>query len=56
MVNGVLGRLPGMRTGEASTVRIDMSIGRGKTHNLLARYHAAKGGSPARATSEEPQP
>jgi hypothetical protein len=56
VVNGVLGRLSDMCTGEASTERIDVSIGRGKTHNPLARSHLAMGGFPASAASTDARP
>jgi hypothetical protein len=56
MLNAGFRRLSRKRAGKASTLRLDMRIGWDNTHNLLAPYHPAKGGLPASAASEDPQP
>jgi len=44
----VFGRLTGKRPANNSVIRLETSFGGGKTHNLIALYHIAKG----RATSQ----
>ena len=39
----VFGRLTGKRPANNSVVRLETSFGGGKTHNLIALYHIAKG-------------
>lgn len=55
VLNAVFGRLSGNRAGDASTLRLDMRIDGSNTHNLLAPYHAAMAGLPARTASEDPR-
>lgn len=43
LLNEALGRLGGARPDSASVIRLETSLGGGKTHNLIALYHAAKG-------------
>jgi hypothetical protein len=43
LLNEALGRLGGSRPDSASIVRLETNLGGGKTHNLIALYHAAKG-------------
>ncbi|MFI7552159.1 DUF499 domain-containing protein [Micromonospora sediminimaris] len=43
LLNEALGRLLGTRPDAASVLRLETSFGGGKTHNLIALYHAAKG-------------
>jgi len=43
LLNEALGRLGGVRPDSASVIRLETSLGGGKTHNLIALYHAAKG-------------
>ena len=56
MLHAVFGRRCAKRAGGASTLRLDMSIGGAETQNLLALYHVANGGLPARPASEDPKP
>src|SRR5215210_737879 len=44
MLEGVFGRLSGRRADEAPILRLETSLGGGKTHNLIALFHAARGG------------
>lgn len=46
LLNEALGRLFGTRPDAASILRLETAFGGGKTHNLIALYHAAKGGLP----------
>lgn len=43
LMNEALGRLSGGKPDGASVVRLETNLGGGKTHNLIALYHAAKG-------------
>ncbi|MGA2321553.1 MAG: DUF499 domain-containing protein [Solirubrobacteraceae bacterium] len=47
MLDAVFGRLSGKRADEAPILRLETSLGGGKTHNLIALYHAACGELPA---------
>jgi hypothetical protein len=50
LLNEALGRLGGAKPDGASVIRLETNLGGGKTHNLIALYHAAKGRiDPARA-------
>src|SRR5207244_1462627 len=42
-----LGRLSGKRKSANSVLRLETSFGGGKTHSLIALYHAARGAAPA---------
>jgi len=44
MLEAVFGRLSGKRADEAPILRLETSLGGGKTHNLIALFHAARGG------------
>jgi hypothetical protein len=46
MLEAVLGRLSGERADEAPILRLETSLGGGKTHNLIALFHAVRGGLP----------
>lgn len=51
LLDEVLGRLGGGRPDGAPIVRLETNLGGGKTHNLIALYHAARGFlDPMRAT------
>jgi Protein of unknown function (DUF499) len=43
LLNEALGRVGGGRPDGASVIRLETNLGGGKTHNLIALYHAAKG-------------
>jgi Protein of unknown function (DUF499) len=43
LLNEALGRLGGAKPDGASVIRLETNLGGGKTHNLIALYHAAKG-------------
>ncbi|MDA8286715.1 MAG: DUF499 domain-containing protein, partial [Actinomycetota bacterium] len=43
LLNEALGRLSGNRPDAPSVIRLETSLGGGKTHNLIALYHAARG-------------
>lgn len=43
LLNEVLGRVGGARPDGAPVVRVETNLGGGKTHNLIALYHAARG-------------
>nr|MBA2437809.1 ATP-binding protein [Acidimicrobiia bacterium] len=43
LLDEVLGRLGGGRPDGAPVVRLETNLGGGKTHNLIALYHAARG-------------
>lgn len=43
LLREVLGRLTGQMPGNAPIIRLETSFGGGKTHNLIALYHAAVG-------------
>ncbi len=44
MLEAVFGRLSGKRADEAPILRLETSLGGGKTHNLIALFHAARAG------------
>jgi predicted AAA+ superfamily ATPase len=46
LLNDVLGRLSGVGSGKNAVVRLETAFGCGKTHNLIALYHAASGSMP----------
>jgi hypothetical protein len=46
LLNDVLGRLSGVGSGKNAVVRLETAFGGGKTHNLIALYHAASGSMP----------
>jgi len=43
LLNDALGRLVGDATGKNAIIRLETAFGGGKTHNLIALYHVAKG-------------
>lgn len=43
LLDEVLGRIGGSRPDGAPVVRLETNLGGGKTHNLIALYHAARG-------------
>lgn len=43
LLNEALGRLSGGKPDAASVIRLETNLGGGKTHNLIALYHAARG-------------
>lgn len=43
LLNESLGRLGGGKPDAAGVIRVETSLGGGKTHNLIALYHAARG-------------
>lgn len=43
LLNEALGRAGGTRPDGASVIRLETNLGGGKTHNLIALYHAAQG-------------
>lgn len=47
LLDQACGRLSGARPDAASVVRLETSLGGGKTHNLIALYYAAQGRLPA---------
>ncbi len=50
LLNEALGRLGGAKPDGSSVVRLETNLGGGKTHNLIALFHAAQGRlSPERA-------
>ncbi|MEV4483632.1 DUF499 domain-containing protein [Micromonospora coxensis] len=51
LLNEALGRLLGTRPDAASVLRLETAFGGGKTHNLIALYHAARGGLTAELVS-----
>lgn len=52
LLNVALGRLCGDRSAPASILRLETSLGGGKTHNLIALYYAARGQLPAALAPE----
>lgn len=52
LLNEALGRLGGGKPDGASVIRLETSLGGGKTHNLIALYHAAAGRLPAGLVGE----
>lgn len=47
LLNDALGRLVGEAAGKNAILRLETAFGGGKTHNLIALYHAASGAAPA---------
>src|SRR6266540_3004249 len=43
LLNEALGRVGGAKPDGASVIRLETNLGGGKTHNLIALYHAAMG-------------
>lgn len=56
LLNEALGRVGGTRPDAASVLRLETNFGGGKTHNLIALFHAARSGIPSdlAATFMEP--
>lgn len=52
LLNEALGRLGGGKPDGASVIRVETNLGGGKTHNLIALYHAAAGKLPASMVGE----
>jgi len=52
LLNEALGRLGGGRPDGASVIRLETSLGGGKTHNLIALLHAARDKLPAERATE----
>ena len=46
LLNEALGRLGGGRPDAAPVIRLETNLGGGKTHNLIALYHAVRGALP----------
>lgn len=44
LLNEAMGRVTGGRPDAASVIRLETNLGGGKTHNLIALYHVARGG------------
>lgn len=44
LLGEVFGRLSGAQPDAAPVIRLETNLGGGKTHNLIAAYHAARGG------------
>lgn len=51
LLNEALGRVGGTRPDAASVLRLETNFGGGKTHNLIALFHAARTGIPAELSS-----
>jgi predicted AAA+ superfamily ATPase len=56
LLTDALGRLVGDATGKNAIIRLETAFGGGKTHNLIALYHAASGHAPADLLEEFIQP
>lgn len=52
LLDEVLGRLTGLKPANNAIVRLETAFGGGKTHNLIALYHAARGHVPGAAFVE----
>jgi hypothetical protein len=52
LLNETLGRLGGGKPDGASVIRLETNLGGGKTHNLIALYHAAAGRLPVGIAGE----
>lgn len=52
LLDEALGRASGARPDGATVIRLETNLGGGKTHNLIALYHAGAGLLPASAASE----
>ncbi len=46
LLDEVFGRLTGKKPSNASIIRVETNLGGGKTHNLIALLHVARGGMP----------
>lgn len=51
LLSEALGRLTGLRANSNPIIRLETSFGGGKTHNLIALYHAANGSDAAQAVA-----
>ncbi|MCL4299782.1 MAG: DUF499 domain-containing protein [Anaerolineae bacterium] len=49
LLDEVLGRLTGLKSANNAIIRLETAFGGGKTHNLIALYHAANGYTPGSA-------
>lgn len=47
LLNDALSRLVGSAAGKNAVLRLETAFGGGKTHNLIALYHTARGAAPA---------
>jgi hypothetical protein len=52
LLNEALGRIGGGKPDGASVIRLETNLGGGKTHNLIALFHAARGKLPADLAGE----
>jgi hypothetical protein len=52
LLNEALGRVGGGKPDGASVIRLETNLGGGKTHNLIALFHAAKGRLPRDEAAE----
>ncbi|CAN5841981.1 hypothetical protein BH18ACT13_BH18ACT13_20060 [soil metagenome] len=52
LLGEVLGRVGGGKSDAPSVIRLETNLGGGKTHNLIALYHAARGELPSERVSE----
>ncbi len=52
LLAAVLGRLTGVRPDASPILRLETNLGGGKTHNLIALYHAVQGNLPAERATE----
>lgn len=52
LLNEVLGRIGGGKPDAASVIRLEENLGGGKTHNLIALFHAAQGNLDQGAAAE----
>lgn len=52
LLNDALGRLMGSGVGKNAVIRLETAFGGGKTHNLIALYHAASGKTPQKYLSD----
>ncbi|MGC8781446.1 MAG: AAA family ATPase, partial [Anaerolineae bacterium] len=54
LLRDALGRLTGDAAGKNAVVRLETAFGGGKTHNLIALYHLARGDAPAGMIADLP--
>jgi predicted AAA+ superfamily ATPase len=52
LLDEALGRVGGGKPDAPSVIRLETNLGGGKTHNLIALYHAARGDLPAERVKE----
>lgn len=52
LLGEVFGRLSGVQPDAAPVIRLETNLGGGKTHNLIAAYHVARGGLSATSAPE----